>query len=185
MSENKINQRSKLIALLITAVILAAGGGVVYYIVSPKEETAVDDAAAEAMASGNAEDQLILLEGGEATIGSPEDERQRQADETRHQVTLSPFYLDPFEVTQADYTALMGENPSHFQGDDLPVDSVTWYDAVAYCNALSEARGLTPVYTIDGTRVIWDRSADGYRLPTEAEWEYAARAGSETVFWRR
>ena len=127
-------------------------------------------------------DNFVLLQGGSFTMGSPETERQRQADETYHEVTLSPFYVDPYEVTQEDYAAVMGKNPSHFSGDNLPVDSVTWYDAIAYCNALSKSRGLTPVYTIDGTTVTWDRSANGYRLLTEAEWEYAARAGTTMVF---
>ena len=128
-------------------------------------------------------DQLLLISGGTFSMGSPSTERQRQADERQHTVTVSSFYLDPYEVTQADYNKVMGRTPSHFRGDDLPVDSVTWYDAVAYCNKLSESRGLTPVYTISGTSVTWDRSANGYRLPTEAEWEYAARAGTTTIFY--
>ena len=128
-------------------------------------------------------DQLLLISGGTFSMGSPSTERQRQADERQHTVTVSSFYLDPYEVTQADYNKVMGRNPSHFRGDDLPVDSVTWYDAVAYCNKLSESHGLTPVYTVSGTSVTWDRSANGYRLPTEAEWEYAARAGTTTIFY--
>lgn len=140
--------------------------------------------AAQLSVAGAAElnDGLVLLPGGTVTIGSPDSERQRQADETQHQVTLSAFYVDPHEVTQQDYQAVMGTNPSHFRGDQLPVEQVTWYDAINYCNKLSAARGLTPVYQIDGTNVTWNRAADGYRLLTEAEWEYAARAGTTTVF---
>lgn len=134
-------------------------------------------------AAAELNDGLVLLPGGTVTIGSPDSERQRQADETQHQVTLSAFYVDPHEVTQQDYQAVMGTNPSHFRGDNLPVEQVTWYDAINYCNKLSEARGLTPVYEIDGTTVTWNRAADGYRLLTEAEWEYAARAGTQTVFY--
>lgn len=65
----------------------------------------------------------------------------------------------------------MGENPSHFSGAGLPVDSVTWYDAIEYCNRLSESRDLMPVYTVNGKYVSWDCTANGYRLLTEAEWE--------------
>ena len=135
-----------------------------------------------AAATAEVNDGLVLLPGGTVTIGSPDSERQRQADETQHQVTLSAFYVDPHEVTQQDYQAVMGTNPSHFRGDNLPVEQVTWYDAINYCNKLSEAKGLTPVYQIDGTTVTWNRAADGYRLLTEAEWEYAARTGTTTVF---
>ena len=135
-----------------------------------------------AAAAAELNDGLVLLPGGTVTIGSPDSERQRQADETQHQVTLSAFYVDPHEVTQKDYQAVMGTNPSHFRGDNLPVEQVTWYDAINYCNKLSEAKGLTPVYQIDGTTVTWNRAADGYRLLTEAEWEYAARASTTTVF---
>lgn len=127
-------------------------------------------------------DGFVLLEGGSFVMGSPDSERQRGADETSHEVTVSAFYADPFEVTQKDYEAVMGENPSFFSGDDLPVENVTWYDAVEYCNRLSEIRGLTPAYRIDAGTVSWNRAADGYRLLTEAEWEYAARGGTETIY---
>lgn len=138
--------------------------------------------AAPAVAPTTGSDGFVLLQGGSFTMGSPTTEKQRQADETQHTVTLSPFYVDPFEVTQKDYEEVMGSNPSHFNGANRPVENVTWYDAIRYCNALSERHGLTPVYTIDGNTVTWDRSANGYRLLTEAEWEYAARASTHTVF---
>ncbi len=129
------------------------------------------------------QDGFVEIGGGTFTMGSPDDEPERSSDEVRHQVTVGSFYLSPTEVSQKEYEAVMGSNPSGAKGDDLPVTDVTWYDAIAYCNALSRANGLTEAYTVDGTTVTWNRAADGYRLPTEAEWEYAARANTTTPFW--
>ncbi len=128
------------------------------------------------------DDSLILIPSGTYQMGSPESERQRGTDETQHEVSISAFYVDPYEVKQKDYQEVMGENPSVFRGDDLPVENVTWFDAVHYCNRLSESRGLTPVYTVDGNTVTWNRNANGYRLLTEAEWEYVCRAGTTTIY---
>ena len=130
----------------------------------------------------NIEDGLVLISGGTFTMGSPESEAWRGGDEQQHTVTVSDFYISPYEVTQADYEALTGTNPSSFHGGNLPVDSVSWLDTITYCNLLSEQEGLTPAYQLEGDPVSWDRSADGYRLPTEAEWEYACRAGTVTPF---
>ena len=125
---------------------------------------------------------FILITGGSFEMGSPDTEAWRSADETQHTVTVSDFYISAYELTQQEYEAVMGTNPSNFIGENLPVDSISWLDAIAYCNARSEQEGLTPVYTIEGENVTWDRSANGYRLPTEAEWEYACRAGTTTPF---
>ena len=128
------------------------------------------------------EDGFVLVGGGSFAMGSPEDEPWRSADETQHTVTVSDFYMSPYEVRQSEYTAVMGNNPSNFGGNDLPVENVSWLDAIAFCNALSEKENLIPAYTVNGETVTWDRSANGYRLPTEAEWEYACRAGTTTPF---
>lgn len=124
----------------------------------------------------------MLIRGGIFLMGSPETERDRREDEELHEVEISSFYADPCEVLQADYQAIMGTNPSMHKGDSLPVENVSWEDAVKYCNALSKKSGLTPVYTIRGSTVLWNRRANGYRLMTEAEWEYAARAGTQTAY---
>lgn len=128
-------------------------------------------------------ENFVLISGGKFQMGSPDAEAWRGGDETRHTVTVSDFYMSACELTQAEYQAVMGENPSSFSGDNLPVENISWLDAVNYCNARSEQEGRTPVYTIDGENVTWNRAANGYRLPTEAEWEYACRAGTETPFY--
>ena len=75
-------------------------------------------------------------------MGSPESEAWRGEDEQQHTVTVSDFYMSPYEVTQGDYEALAGKNPSSFEGSDLPVDSISWEDAIVYCNLRSEQAGL-------------------------------------------
>lgn len=128
-------------------------------------------------------ENFVLIKGGTFQMGSPDSEAWRSADETQHQVTVSDFYMSKYELSQKEYEEVTGNNPSNFKGDNLPVENISWLDAIAYCNARSEKDGLTPVYTIDGQNVSWNRSANGYRLPTEAEWEYACRAGTTTPFY--
>ena len=128
------------------------------------------------------EDGFVLIPAGSFLMGSPETENWRIEDERQHEVSLSAFFIDPYETTQADYERLMGANPSEFVGADRPVESVSWLDAVRYANARSAEAGLRPAYALTGDSVVWDRSAEGYRLPTEAEWEYACRAGTATPF---
>ncbi len=125
---------------------------------------------------------LVLIPGGSFIMGSPESEDWREADELQHEVSVDSFTIGRFEVTQSEYESAMGKNPSSFKGKNLPVESVSWYDAIEFCNALSRQNNLQPVYTIDGKAVRWNRDANGYRLPTEAEWEYACRAGTITPF---
>jgi len=99
-----------------------------------------------------------------------------------HRVTLDGFKISTREITQAQFMAVMGYNPSKFLGSpNLPVEQVSWKDAVRFCNKLSEMTGLEPCYNLQSWEC--DFSRNGFRLPTEAEWEYACRAGSELEFF--
>lgn len=116
-------------------------------------------------------------------MGSPSGELGHELDEALRTVVLTKDYIiEDHEVTQAEYEEVMHTNPSRHVGADRPVENVTWFDAIAYCNARSALAGLTQAYAINGELVTWDRGSDGYRLLTEAEWERSCRAGSTTAF---
>jgi formylglycine-generating enzyme required for sulfatase activity len=149
--------------------------------------------------------EVVQIPAGTFIMGSPTSEPNRQDDETQHLVTLNGFYMGKYQVTQEQYQAVMGINPSYHHGGSgrepavgeiqgkRPVELVTWYDAVEFCNKLSTLDGRTAVYTISGrtpaseypitnATVTVDFTKNGYRLPTEAEWEYACRAGTTTAY---
>jgi formylglycine-generating enzyme required for sulfatase activity len=130
--------------------------------------------------------KLVLIRAGEFLMGSPDSDKDADADEKpQHTVGITrPFYLGIHEVTQGQYRAVTGEAPSHFKGsEDLPVETVSWLDAINYCNALSRKEGLPPFYRVQGETVeVPDWNGPGYRLPTETEWEYACRAGGTTRY---
>ncbi len=101
-----------------------------------------------------------------------------------HNVTISrDFYMSKYEIIQELYLSLVGTNPSNLKRPDHPVERINWFDAVAFCNKLSDRDGYTKCYKINGSNVTCDWDANGWRLPTEAEWEYACKAGTSTDFY--
>jgi sulfatase modifying factor 1 len=125
--------------------------------------------------SGKKPGNMILVQGGPFLMGSKDG---GSGERPAHQVALNNFYIGKFEVTQEEWCAIMGKNPSFWVGAKSPVESINWYEAVEYCNQRSRMEGLTPCYSGNGDSMICNFEADGYRLPTEAEWEYASRGGA-------
>ncbi len=128
--------------------------------------------------------EMVLIPKDTFKMGSPKEEALRDKAEEQHDVEITqPFYVGAFEVTQEQYEKVMGKNPARFHkddggGPDHPVETVSWDEAAEFCNRLSEQHGLPAHYRIEGGKVTV-LGGKGYRLPTEAEWEYACRGGAK------
>jgi formylglycine-generating enzyme required for sulfatase activity len=121
--------------------------------------------------------EMVLIPGGASEMGS---DKGAPDEAPMHKVSVSPFLMDRYEVTQEQFAKLELPDPSHFKNPKSPVDQANWTDAARFCNERSRAEDLQPCY--DEKTWVCDFKADGYRLPTEAEWEYACRAGTTTRY---
>ena len=117
---------------------------------------------------------MVFVEGGTFQMGS---DNGKSDEKPMHEVTVGSFMIGKYEVTQELWRSVMKSSPSNFRGNTRPVERVSWYDAVEFCNKLSEKEGLQKAYSGNESSISCDFNANGYRLPTEAEWEYAARGG--------
>ena len=124
--------------------------------------------------------EMIVIPEGSFEMGS---ERGQPDEMPVHKVWVDSFLMDKYELSQEQYVKLAGTNPSSFKGSKMPVDTITWVDAVLYCNLRSRAEGLVPCYDEESETRQCNFQANGYRLPTEAEWEYACRAGTVTEYY--
>jgi len=142
----------------------------------PKAPTAPSKESANLNQPGTNATEMVQVSGGKFIMGD-----KNEVDALPHEVVVSSFFMDKHLVTQEQFQKIMGANPSRWKGDKNPVEQLRWSDAVRFCNRRSELEGLQPCYDLKTLKCNFD--ANGYRLPTEAEWEYACRAGSTTAYF--
>lgn len=128
---------------------------------------------------------MVFIPAGEFLMGSPDSDPQAFNDEKPQRFVKidKSFWMGKYNVTKAEWLKVMGVERVCDGGDTHPVTNVNWFDCIEFCNKASEMEGLDPVYSVRGQEVDIDRDANGYRMPTESEWEYAARAGTTTRYF--
>lgn len=172
----KIKKPSKLIAVFISVIVVVAiVVGIILLQPRHKEEAEpfLDEVLAVAVDNMV---QMVPVPGGTFRMGNY---GKFKDEKPSHMASVSDFMIGRYEVKNREWQETWAPIAVEFSDPELPVQNVTWLDAVKFCNKLSERAGLTPCYTINGWDVTWDRSANGFRLPTETEWEYAAGGGNQ------
>lgn len=167
------------VVVALTVAVLLAGCGKEAAVESPKppaDGQKTGEAAKPAAKSATGA-EMVLVKAGEFMMG---DDKGEPEEKPAHKVKVAAFMMDKFEVTQKSYESLMGKNPSKVKNAERPVDQVDWVSAISYCNMRSTKEGLTPCYNLNDQTCNFE--ANGYRLPTESEWEYACRAGTTTRY---
>jgi len=128
--------------------------------------------------------EMVLIPADKFIMGNTGQHIGYSQEKPEYEVILTQdFFMGIHEVTQFQFQTVMGYNPSTFVNDEFPVNNINWLEAIEFCNRLSDIEGLERSYTINGNNVEWNEFANGYRLPTEAEWEYSARAGTFTDYF--
>jgi len=142
---------------------------------APAQTTNTPSAASD-QTTPSSQGNMVKIPAGRFMMGD-----SNESDAPVHEITVSSFYIEKYLVTQQQYEKVMNGNPSRWKGSNNPVEQVRWSDAVRFCNARSQVEGLQPCYDLKTWKCNFE--ATGYRLPTEAEWEYACRAGTTTAYF--
>jgi len=125
---------------------------------------------------GHITPEMVLMKGGTYEMGGLDEDKAVK-------VTLTPFYIGKYEVKNEEYQKFNPDHKGTWPNFNYPVEQVSWNDAIEYCNWLSKREKLDPCYTGSGNDIVLDMNKNGYRLPTEAEWEYACRSGTDTKYY--
>ena len=164
-----------LVVAMVPAFLFVGGCGRETTTTNPPPQNNPTNASSPTNVVAASKPEMLRIAGGKFVMGT-----KAESDSQPHEVVISSFFIDKYLVTQEQYQKVMGNNPARWKGDRNPIEQVRWSDAVRFCNKRSEMDGLQPCYDLNTWQCNFE--ANGYRLPTEAEWEYACRAGTTSIY---